>query len=1588
MRLTTNIYYVLHALYIGHVRQHMVNKSVCCNFAITKKIMKYLALTVFVLAISISSFAQVGAITGTLSLCDGSTTTLNDTTSGGSWSSSNPGIASIGATSGILTAVSAGVVTVTYTAGSYVTANVTVNPMPGAITGSSSVCIGSATTLICGTAGGSWSSSAPAIATVSSLGVVSGVVPGTASIMYTMPGGCSSVTPMTVNITPGPISGPSSMCPGSTIPMFDPAPGGGWTSSNAAIATVGFTTGAVTGVGTGAATITYSLPTGCYSIAPVTVNFQPAAITGPASACVGILNTLSDVTPGGMWTINPTSVATIGGTTGFITGISAGTAYATYTLSSGCSTSRSFVVNPSPAAITGTAFMVCEGGSIFLNDATSPGTFSASPSTWATVSPGGIVTGLMAGSQNITYTESVHSCYTIKTITVNAAPALSSISTTGATSFCAGGIGVPLALSGSQTGVNYQLYLGSAPFGPSVSGTGSSMSMGNATLPGNYTAVGTSAASACSVNMVGSVAVSMNPTPVAYSVTGGGPYCSGGTGVNVGLSNSNLGVNYQLFLGGTPVGSYVAGTGSSISFGPHTAGGSYTVLASYPITGCNNNMTGSANITINPMPTTYTVSGGGAFCAGTSGVHIGLGGSNTGVQYQLFRGTAPFGTPLAGTGVALDFGIINASGTYTVVASNLATSCSQLMSGAAVITASPLPRADTVMSTTSSYCSGGPGVDVTLSGSQGGVSYQLMNGSTAIGSAILGSGASISFGPQTAGTYNVIATNTATGCINNMIGPDIITRLPSPTIFTVTGGGNICTGGTTGVPIGLSASQYGINYQLYLGGAPLPGLFPGTGGVLAFGLYTTAGTYTVKAVNSTTGCSSTMAGSATVVINPLPVTFAVTGGGSYCMGGTGVRIGLSSSATGIIYQLFNGTVTVGVPVPGTGSTLDFGLQTTGGTYTVVATDAATSCTRNMGGSANVLLNTLPVPYSVTGGGSYCPGTGPVHIGLSSSNSGISYQLYNGTVPEGTVSGTGAAIDFGVYTAGGAYTVVATNSTTGCVNNMTGSATITITTPIVPSVSITASTPDTICAGSTTTFTAIPVNGGTTPNYAWAVNGVIAAVGNTYSYVPANGDIVSVRMTSSAACAMPLMVTSTPITMAVYPTPVITGLTTLCVGASTVFSSTTGSVWTSSTPSVAVVATIGVTTGVVTGMSAGSAVITCALGSCYATTTVTINTTPIVTASSVASCGGINTLTASGAANYSWLPTAGLSCPLCAATTAQPGVTTTYTVTGSFASGCSGTARITVNANRISGYISYLGTAPNDTFKVWLIQFNPSDSSLTAEDSTFSCKASGTPYFEFNGKPNGSYMVKARLLSAIPGNSGYIPTYSLSTPHWYDAASITHTGNSDSMHINMVYGIVPAGNGFIGGYISAGAGKGTSGAAPAPGMLVYLKDAISNFVLSYTYTDADGAYSFSHIGDGSYIIYPEEYSYNTTPSAVLVLGGTTDSINEVNFREYTISKAIRPIVTTGVVKIGPSNGTMSIYPNPTNGAVNIKWANQPPGAANVMLTDVTGRTVYNGTVTIDNSGATLVNPGNLKSGMYMLTVKSDRIYYSWKVQVME
>jgi hypothetical protein len=219
-----------------------------------------------------------------------------------------------------------------------------------------------------------------------------------------------------------------------------------------------------------------------------------------------------------------------------------------------------------------------------------------------------------------------------------------------------------------------------------------------------------------------------------------------------------------------------------------------------------------------------------------------------------------------------------------------------------------------------------------------------------------------------------------------------------------------------------------------------------------------------------------------------------------------------------------------------------------------------------------------------------------------------------------------------------------------------------------------------------------------------------------------------------------------------------------------------------------------------------------------------------------------------------------------------------------------------------------------------------------------------------------------------------------------ADTTAHTGNCDSLHIDMMYGTVPSGPGFIGGYVYSGAGRRTTSDVPEPGMLMYLRNA-SGTILTHTYTDATGAYSFSGIANGSYTIYPEGMGFMTTPSATVVLDATHETLNAVDFKKHTIARTITPYTVPNSVNNVSGSALISIYPNPATNFVNIDWTGAQVGSANVAITDVAGRTISTTVIEMGSaSGSAKINVADLAGGIYAITIKSNGFTQTTKLMI--
>ena len=469
---------------------------------------------------------RVGAITGgSDNICAGSKTQfiianhVNHSDHSGKWSVSNTDIATV-TNNGLVTALKSGVFTLKYDSNdsrcegdSYRTVTVNTGAVVN-VTGPSVICINSTTTLS-PTTGGTWSSSNPAIASVSTSGVVRGISPGSATFIFTKAGGCTSLPTSAVTISAAPtvnITGANSICINGTTKLF-PTTGGTWSSSNIRIATVS-NDGIVTGLSVGSATFTFTKTGGCMSLPTraVTVNSCPVGnITGPSVICVNGTTTLSPTT-GGIWTSSNKAVATVTNL-GIVKGISAGSATFTYTKTGTCSSlaTPAVTVNSIPVvSVTGSS-SICINGTTKLSP-TSGGTWSSSNTKVASVSNEGIVTGLSVGSATFTFTKT-GGCISLPTraITVNSCPV------------------------GSITGPSAICINGTTTLSPTTGGTWTSSNTAVATVTNSGVVKGISAGSAtftytktgtCSSLATPAVIVSANPV---VSITGSNSICIGGT---------------------------------------------------------------------------------------------------------------------------------------------------------------------------------------------------------------------------------------------------------------------------------------------------------------------------------------------------------------------------------------------------------------------------------------------------------------------------------------------------------------------------------------------------------------------------------------------------------------------------------------------------------------------------------------------------------------------------------------------------------------------------------------------------------------------------------------------------------------------------------------------------------------------------------------------------------------------------------------------------------------------------------------------------------------------------------------------------
>ena len=158
--------------------------------------------------------------------------------------------------------------------------------------------------------------------------------------------------------------------------------------------------------------------------------------------------------------------------------------------------------------------------------------------------------------------------------------------------------------------------------------------------------------------------------------------------------------------------------------------------------------------------------------------------------------------------------------------------------------------------------------------------------------------------------------------------------------------------------------------------------------------------------------------------------------------------------------------------------------------------------------------------------------------------------FGGTTPtyQWQVNGVNAGTNSATFTT----TTLANNSAVTC--SMTSNdpiavgspatsnaITITVSNFVTPSISIIGN--PVICAGKTISLISSTSNGGSSPSFQWAVNGVnVGTNSSSYAFTPTNGDQVTCMLTSSGACVTSASSISVPVTITVTPAPAIPTVT--------------------------------------------------------------------------------------------------------------------------------------------------------------------------------------------------------------------------------------------------------------------------------------------------------------------------------------------------------------------------------------------------------------------------------------------------------------
>jgi hypothetical protein len=713
---------------------------------------------------------------------------------------------------------------------------------------------------------------------------------------------------------------------------------------------------------------------------------------------------------------------------------------------------------------------------------------------------------------------------------------------------------------------------------------------GNATLAMAGTYSVTITVDGCT-SLAGSTNVVINAAPATPVASNTGPYCE----------NATIALSTPLVAGATY--SWTGPSGfTSTDREPTRANGTVAMSGSYSVTitvdGCTS-LAGSTNVVVNAIPAMPSASNGGPYCENAT---ISL--STPLVSGATYAWTGPSGFTSSDREPSIGNATLAMAGTYSVtVTVNGCTSAAG--STNVVVTAAP---ATPVATNDGPYCENATIALSTPAVSGATYSWTGPSGFTSTDREPTRANATVAM----SGTYSV--TITVDGC-TSLAGSTNVVVNAAPATPVASNGGPYCENAT----ISLSTPLVSGATYAWTG----PAGFTSSDRTPAIGNATLAmaGTYSVTI--TVNGCTS-LAGSTSVVVNPIPATPTASNGGPYCENATiALSTPLVSGAT------YSWTGPSGFTSTDREPTRGNATLAMAGTYSVTITvDGCTS----LAGSTNVVVNAAPATPVASNGGPYCE-----NATIALSTPAVSGATYAWTGPNGFTSSDRTPTR-GNATLAMAGTYSVTITVDGC-TSLAGSTSVVVNSPqAVPAATnggpycenatISLSTP--LVSGATYAWTG--PNGFTSSDRTPSIGNATLAMAGTYSVT------VTAAGCTSAPGSTNVVVNAAPATPAASnggpycPNATIALSTPLVSGATYSWTGPNGFTSSDRTPSI----------GNATLAMAGTYSVTITVNGCTShagSTNVAVNTPPaapsILAPASSFCPGGSVTLTSSPAAGYQW-----------------------------------------------------------------------------------------------------------------------------------------------------------------------------------------------------------------------------------------------------------------------------------------------------------------------------------------------------------------